>query len=69
MKVLIGSDKEPEKRLTFRLLWEPRDMWIGVYWTDTKSPRLEALLDPVYLLIYITVIPCFPLCIAWRKGS
>lgn len=39
----------------FRLaiIWEPRDLWIGVYWTPTE--------EPPGLFIYLTLVPCLPL--------
>ena len=31
--------------------WEPRDMWIGLYWK-----RYPAAID-----IYVCIVPCFPI--------
>jgi hypothetical protein len=62
MKVLIGRDELPNKRLVARLLWEPRDVWLGVYWNRVRA---GAPADR-FLLIYVCVIPCIPLAFAWR---
>jgi hypothetical protein len=75
VKVLIGSDALPRRRFTARLLWEPRDIWLGVFWNRVddqvilhasetgKSPEY-----PTYLLVYICLVPCVPFCVAWRTA-
>jgi hypothetical protein len=65
MKVLIGRDELPNKRLVARLLWEPRDVWLGVYWNRVRA---GAPADR-FLLIYVCVIPCIPLAFARRLRS
>jgi len=65
MRVLIGSDKAPSRKLSLRLLWEPRDLWIGVFWNRISGERL--LGD--YLLVYVCAIPLFPISIAWRYSE
>lgn len=44
------------ERWHIRLLWEPRDLWIGVYWTR-RDPDPWNKSD---LLIYICGLPCLP---------
>lgn len=61
MKVLLGRDEFPRRRLTVRWLWEPRDIWVGVFWNRAKLGDL----GDEFLLIYIGVVPCLPLCICW----
>ena len=34
-----------------QVLWEPRDLWIGLYW-DRKPDGLH---------LYLCLVPCFPL--------
>jgi hypothetical protein len=34
------------------LLWEPRDMWLGVFWGKGS--------------VYVVLVPCFPVRIRWR---
>ena len=45
-----------------RILFEPRDLWIGVYWTrvwtSEEARRLGATSD---LRIYLCLIPCLPI--------
>jgi len=65
MKIIVGKDEEPHHRLTAKWLWEPRDIWIGVFWNRTSGERL--LND--YLLIYVCIIPCLPIAIAWREND
>lgn len=41
--------------------WEPRDIWMGVYWTrDTFLNTDQPLLD-----VYICLLPCFPIRVRW----
>jgi hypothetical protein len=47
------------KRWRARLLFEPRDLWIGVYWTGVNKSSPPGV-DPRYL-IYICIVPCFPI--------
>lgn len=56
MRVLIGRDDVPRHRLTVRWVWEPRDMWIGVFTNRAHEFRL----------VYVCVFPCLPLVFAWR---
>jgi hypothetical protein len=44
-----------------RVLFEPRNIWIGVYWTErfwVNGPGLD---------IYICLLPCFPLLLRWAR--
>jgi hypothetical protein len=62
MRVLIGRDEIPSRRFTARLLWEPRDIYIGVFWNRVRAggPRDR------FLIIYVCIVPCLPLALAWR---
>ena len=62
MRVLIGRDAPPHRRLTVRWLWEPRDIWVGVFWNRTKLGDL----GDEFLLVYVGLIPCLPVCVCWR---
>lgn len=44
-------------RRKIALLFEPRDLWIGVYWTREHGRNA----------IYICLIPMFPLFIGWKS--
>lgn len=59
MRVLIGKDEMPRRRLTVRLLWEPRDMWIGVFTNRANGFRL----------VYVCLLPCLPIVLAWSEPS
>lgn len=43
------------KSVAIELLFEPRDLWIGVYWTRYIEP------DWRLIQIYVTVVPMFPI--------
>jgi hypothetical protein len=40
--------------------FEPRDLWIGVYW------RYERLSTIWRLDVYVCLVPCFPVRMTWR---
>lgn len=52
------------------LLWEPRDLWVGVYWKRGEQavhyiPGRVVLED--HLSIYVCLIPCFPIKLLWSQ--
>lgn len=48
----IGDCLSYSRKLSVKLLWEPRDLWVGVYWDwHSKSEWF----------IYICLFPCFPI--------
>ena len=63
MRVLLGRDGMPRKRWTLRLLWEPRDMWIGVFWNRVQAGGPADR----FVFVYVCVIPCLPLVLAVRS--
>lgn len=64
MKVLIGRDEFLRRRFTVRWLFEPRDLWLGVFWNRVEGgiPRDK------FLLVYVCFVPSLPFCIAWRMA-
>jgi hypothetical protein len=47
-------------RLFIRLMFEPRDLWVGVY---VKEPYWE--MGTKQRVFYVIVIPMFPVLIEW----
>ena len=48
------------------LLWEPRDLWVGIYWNKVRAEYGHARLD-----VYVCVLPMLPirLCYYWRPND
>jgi hypothetical protein len=65
VKVLLGSDEIPRRRLVVRLLWEPRDAWLGVFWNNVRAGGP----DDRFLIVYLCIVPFVPIAFAWRKGT
>ena len=42
---------------TFEVLYEPRDLWIGLYWTWQGEA----------LHLYCCLLPCLPIHIIWQR--
>jgi hypothetical protein len=58
---IIPTSRRPRARLVF----EPRDLWLGVYWDWA-----EGLMDhPRVLVTYIGLIPMLPLRIEWGPAQ
>ena len=54
-----GDGSGYSSRLSFRLLFEPRDIWVGVYWTHGQMGEWFA---------YICALPCLPLRVHYQKS-
>lgn len=50
-------------RLWWGLRWDPRDVWVGVFWERYFDDELNwrHALD-----VYVCVLPCLPLKFQWR---
>lgn len=48
----VGDGKGYSTKLSVKLLWEIRDLWIGVYWTRGGRD---------HLFIYICILPMLPI--------
>lgn len=52
------------RRISVSLLFEKRDLWVGVYW-DKNSMYSS---HPLVMSIYVCIIPTLPICIqTWVK--
>ena len=47
--------------------WEPRDIWVGVYWSReySKVAKHEAY---EWLDVYVCLVPCFPVRLTFNLG-
>lgn len=54
--MLLGNNYVPIRRFTARWVFEPRDVWVGVFWNDAEGFRL----------IYVCLLPCLPIVFCWR---
>lgn len=48
--------------LELRVRWEPRDLWVGVFWDRDRLPFGGWILD-----VYLCVVPTLPLHVRWRR--
>lgn len=48
-----------------KVKFEPRDLWIGVYWTRVRTTNLES--DFENYRIYVCLVPCFPVIFEVRR--
>jgi hypothetical protein len=58
--------KTSPRRYTFRnarIAWEPRDLWVGIYWTKRDyGTELKAF------QLYVCILPCFPIILTWNNS-
>ena len=43
--------------MSIRVLWEPRDCWVGVFWRRSKL-RWQ---------VYVCLVPCLPILFEWER--
>lgn len=51
-----------------RLLFEPRDLWVGVYWDREDIGSANGLFGCDWR-VYICVVPMLPIRISWSERS
>lgn len=66
MRVLLGSSDMPRGRFAVRWLFEPRDLWLGVFWNVTRA-RVGSEGVATFLLVYVCVVPLLPVAFVWRR--
>lgn len=62
----------PPKKRTFkyrhcRVEFEPRDLWVGIYWTFEKLAVVKDS-DMRSFCIYLCIIPCLPIIFTWTNS-
>lgn len=45
--------------------WEPRDLWVGVYWNRSWVARDAQGNRFVRWDVYVCLVPCFPIRMIW----
>jgi len=56
--------------MSIGLLFEPRDLWVGVYWTDTIYRALgidNRYHETTWREVYICLVPCLPIKLLWKR--
>ena len=44
------------------VLWEPRDLWVGLCWTRDYAPAATRAVSVVRL--YLCLVPCVPIVVS-----
>jgi hypothetical protein len=55
--------REAVPRVWLEWLFEPRDLWVGLYWARPDVNWSHGV-D-----IYVCIIPCLPLKVMWRRRA
>jgi hypothetical protein len=56
---VVGGGKGYSTKVSVKLIWEPRDLWIGVYW------QRDSVDD---LIVYICLLPMLPVRLHWVRS-
>jgi len=51
-----------------RIKFEPRDLWIGVYWCDAGRNSAPGYIRR-YWKIYVCIVPCFPIIFEFHRDT
>lgn len=46
---------------SLNVIFEPRDLWIGVYWNPVES----LMGNWIALDVYVCIVPCLPVVLTW----
>lgn len=52
-----------DNKVSAKIIWEPRDLWLGLYWDVT---RLGASFQAIKL--YLCIVPCLPLRVHYKRS-
>lgn len=55
-----NKDRTQGAMLSTSVCFEPRDLWVGVYWTTNKADG--------DLFVFICLLPCFPIRFHWKRS-
>ena len=61
-RIATPRDKRFERTIKF----EPRDLWVGVYWDHQPYIWNPDGTEHTVFDLYVCLIPCFPLHLSWR---
>ena len=56
------------RRIRARLLFVPRDLWLGLYW-DRLPTGTRRWSDARGIAVYVGIVPTLPLRITWEWGN
>jgi len=65
----------PPPRFAWAWKWEPRDLWIGAYWTHRFVSVMEGLVYPRCVTarrefhVYVCLLPTLVLHLVWQRKS
>jgi len=58
------------RRMDWEILYEPRDLWIGVFWDKrTGEPGKPWMAHDRFWHVYVCLLPCLPWHIWWYANE
>lgn len=52
-----------------RLEFKPQDLWIGVYWSVSRSYFYPEDVECTYCDLWVCLVPMLPIHFSWMRGS
>ncbi len=52
--------------MRIRLRFEPRDLWVGLYWT-VQLLYIQNWTRHTEVRLYVCLLPMLPICLAWTR--
>lgn len=62
--VPLMADRRRPQNWRVRVFWEPRDLWVGLYWTRVWSSHPSG--DG--MAFYLCLLPCLPIVVSFNYG-